>query len=102
MIWSILLPWDLQAEHASWQNDTMPLVSSLINQSQMEKGDWECFIMAETGNARIYQSCVIKVGNPTDLSACLWGNTDVWAPAQNVWEADGVFVREDVQSFRRN
>lgn len=37
----------------------------------MEKVDSECLITAETGNARLNQSRLIRAGNPTDLSACL-------------------------------
>lgn len=42
-IWSTLLPWVPQAVHASWQNDTIPVVSSLINQSHVEKGGLRMF-----------------------------------------------------------
>lgn len=71
-LWSTLLPWVPQAVHASWQNDTIPVVSSLINQTCVEKGGTRnVFITAETGKARTYQSCAVKAGNPTDLSARL-------------------------------
>lgn len=42
-IWSTLLPWVPQALHTSWQNDTIPVVSSLINQSRVEKGGLRMF-----------------------------------------------------------
>lgn len=42
-IWSTLLPWVPQAVRASWQNDTIPVVSSWINQSRVEKGGLRMF-----------------------------------------------------------
>lgn len=82
--------WGLQALHSSRQTGTLLVVSSLINHSHVEgKGGLGMFVLKKemhTNTRAVVFVCVIKAGNPTDLSACL--------PARDSSAASQTFGRQ--------